>query len=439
MLTYLIRRLLLIIPTLIGMTWIVFTVMSNAPGGIEATVMPRDAQLKPEERQALQKYLNKRYGLDKPKIVQYLRWLNKISPVGFALYSDDDPKVIAAEKEELALEKPTQDKLNAALAEQRTLSLTTIAGKTRSDELDKQIADYRAELRKIDIGPDAGDAMLSQPRIKLGFLGIEHGPFSGTIDMGQSFVRRTRVSELILERLPVSLSLQIVALPISYSIAIWLGIQQARRRGSGFDVTLSGATLMLWCIPVIWSTVMLIGYLANEQYLRIFPTTGLNDINERAMLFFPSWSASGFQRGWLLDRIWHMVLPVTCLTYGNLAFLSRLARGSLLDNLNSDYVRTARAKGLPPGAVLYRHGFRTSLIPLITVLVNILPGMVVGSVVVETAFGINGMGRLAVEAAQSRDFELLLSLTVVVGLLELTAYLLADLGYAVADPRVSFE
>ena len=89
--------------------------------------------------------------------------------------------------------------------------------------------------------------------------------------------------------------------------------------------------------------------------------------------------------------------------------------------------------------VLYRHAFRTSLIPLITVLVNILPGMVVGSVVVETAFGINGMGRLAVEAATSRDFELLLSLTVIVGILTLAAYLLADLSYAVADPRVSFE
>lgn len=436
MLTYLIRRLLLIIPTLVGMTAIVFMVMSNAPGGIEATVMPRDAQLKPEERQALQKYLNKRYGLDKPKIVQYLRWLNKISPVGFALYPDDDPRVIEAEKRELEQERPTQEKLNAALAEQRTLSLTTIAGKTRSEELDGEIARHRAELKRIDIGPDAGDAMLSRPRIKLGF---ESGLFSGTPDMGTSFVRRTRVSELILERLPVSLSLQVVALPISYGVAIWLGIQQARRRGGGFDVSLSAVTLMLWCIPVIWATVMLIGYLANDQYLRLFPTTGLNDINERAMLFFPSWNEGGFQRGWLLDRLWHMVLPVTCLTYANLAFLSRLARGSLLDNLNSDYVRTARAKGLPAGVVLYRHAFRTSLIPLITVLVNILPGMVVGSVVVETAFGINGMGRLAVEAAQSRDFELLLSLTVVVGLLELAAYLLADLGYAVADPRVSFE
>lgn len=220
---------------------------------------------------------------------------------------------------------------------------------------------------------------------------------------------------------------------------MWLGVQQAKRRGSAIDVSVSGLTLALWCIPVIWATVMFIGFFANEQYFRWFPTTGLNDINERAMNFLPSWGANGFEEGWLLDRAWHMVLPTICLVYANFAFLSRLARGSLLDNLNSDYVRTARAKGLPPGVVLYRHALRTSLIPLITVLVNILPGIVTGSVVVEVAFGINGMGSLSIEAARGRDFELLLSLVVVVGLLQLTAYLLADIGYAVADPRVSFE
>lgn len=426
MLTYLLRRLLLIIPTLIGMTAIIFTVMANAPGGIEATVMPRDAELKPEERRAVQNYINKRYGLDKPMVLQYFRWLNKISPVGFALYPDDDPRVIEAEKRELELEKPVQAKLDAARAEQRGLPLTTRAAKDRSDELDREIAGYTKQLRAISVGPDAGDAILTRPVIKLP-------------DLGESFVRRVRVSELIKERLPVTLSLQMVALPISYGLAVWLGVQQARRRGGLFDVSMSGFTLMLWCVPVIWTTVMLIGYFANKEYLGWFPATGLNDISERSMRFFPGGGPAGFERGWLLDRLWHMVLPMICLVYANFAFLSRLARGALLDNLNSDYVRTAHAKGLPPGVVLYRHAFRTSLIPLITVMVNILPGMVTGSVVVETAFGINGMGRLAVDAAVARDFELLLSLGVFVGFLQLTAYLLADLGYAVADPRVSFE
>jgi ABC-type dipeptide/oligopeptide/nickel transport system permease component len=428
MLTYLIRRLLLIVPTLVGMAAIVFAVTSLAPGGIEATVMPRDAQIKPEERAALQKYLNKRYGLDSPKYVQFGRWLNKISPLGFATYPDDNPRVLEAEKRERELEAPTQAKLDAAYAEQRTLLLTTKAGLARSEALDREIAAHKAELRRIAIGPDAGDAIFTRPRIKWP-------------DLGESFVRRTRASELLIERLPVSISLQAVSLPVSYALAVFLGIHQARKRGKLFDVGMSGLTLMLWCIPVIWLTVLLLGFLASEQYphLRLFPTTGLNSINEGAMRFFPSSRDGVFQAGWLLDRAYHMVLPTICLTYTNFAFLSRLARGALLDNLGADFVRTARAKGLPERIVLYRHAFRASLIPLLTVLVNILPGMVVGSVVVETAFGINGMGSLAVDAAKQRDFELLLSLTVATGLLQLVAYLLADIGYAMADPRVSFE
>jgi microcin C transport system permease protein len=428
MLTYLFRRLLLIIPTLIGMAAIVFTVVSMAPGGIEATVMPRDAQIKPEERQAMQKYLNKRYGLDRPKYIQFFRWLNKVSPLGFATYADDDPRVIAADEKENQAEAPVNAKVQTLLDEQRTLPLTTKTGLARSEAIDAELKSLRRELREIQFGPDAGDARLTRPKIKLP-------------DLGDSFVRRTPVADLIAQRLPVTLSLQAVSLPLSYALAVWLGVQQAKRRGKLFDVTISGFTLALWCIPVIWLSLLLVGFFASEKYpnLRFFPATGLNDISEGAMQFFPSWGAAGFERGWLLDRAYHMILPVICLTYTNFAFLSRLARGALLDNLNADYVRTARAKGLPPGVVLYRHAFRTSLIPLITVLVNILPGLIGGSIVVETAFGIQGMGSLSVDAARQRDFELLLSLTAVVGLLQLSAYLLADIGYALADPRVAFD
>jgi ABC-type dipeptide/oligopeptide/nickel transport system permease component len=233
--------------------------------------------------------------------------------------------------------------------------------------------------------------------------------------------------------------LQLISLPISYALAIWLGIQQARHRNSAFDYTVSGTTLALWSVPQIWMGVLLIGYLASAQYLKLFPTTGLNDPNEAAMAFLPQVTDAGFQKGWLLDRLYHLVLPVLCLTYANFAFLSRLTRGALLDNLNADFVRTARAKGLGERVVLYRHAFRNSLIPLITVLVNLLPGLIAGSVVVENIFGINGMGRLFVDAAFQRDSELLLSFTLVAGVLGLTAYLLADIGYAVADPRVSYE
>jgi ABC-type dipeptide/oligopeptide/nickel transport system permease component len=389
MTTYLIRRLLLIVPTLIGMTIIVFSSLAMAPGGIGASLLTRTGEMRPDERKTREDYLNRRYGLDKPKPVQYLRWLNKISPVRFGSYEENDPAVVKA-NEEAAARGP---------------------------------------------GPDGKPA---KPRLRVGDL-----KFSKIIvdypDLGDSMVRARPVTALIAEALPKTVMLQVLAIPISYSLAIWLGVQQARRRGRSFDYAASGTTLALWSVPSIWVGVLLIGFFANEQYLRWFPTTGLNSPTEASMRFLPHWNPAGFQPGWLLDRLYHLILPLICLTYANFAFLSRLTRGALLDNLNSDFVRTARAKGLPERVVLYRHAFRNSLIPLITVVAHLLPLMVTGSVVVENIFGINGMGKLAVEAAFSRDFELLLSLTLVASLLTLTGYLLADIGYAIADPRVSYD
>jgi ABC-type dipeptide/oligopeptide/nickel transport system permease component len=389
MLTYVLRRLLLFVPTLIGMTAIVFFVMANAPGGIGASLLTTTGEMRPDERRAREEYLNARYGLDRPKPLQYLRWLNKVSPIGFGTYDVKDPAVLDA-------------------------------------------ADEASRL------PPGADGKPAKPTVRAGDINVFR-PQIKVPDLGDSFARGRQVNELIRERLPVSLVLQVLSLPISYGLAIWLGIQQAKRRGSSFDYGVSTFTLGLWCVPSIWVAVLLVGFLANDQYLRWFPTQGLNDLNGTAMAFLPSHGPEGWQPGWLLDRLYHMCLPVLCLTYANFAFLSRLARGALLDNLNADFVRTARAKGLKERVVLYRHAFRNSLIPLITVVANLLPAMIGGSVIVENVFAINGMGRLFVEAAQQRDFELVLSLTLVVSILTLTGYLLADLGYALADPRVSYE
>jgi len=144
-------------------------------------------------------------------------------------------------------------------------------------------------------------------------------------------------------------------------------------------------------------------------------------------------------RGFLLDRLWHVILPVICLAYAGFAFLSKLTRSAVLENLLSDYARTARAKGLAEQTVLWRHVFRNSLLPLITVSATLLPSLLAGSVIVESIFSIDGMGQLAVEAVKGRDRELVLSVTLLSGLLTLIGYLIADIGYALADPRVSYD
>jgi ABC-type dipeptide/oligopeptide/nickel transport system permease component len=389
MATYILRRVLLVLPTLLGMTLVIFLVMALSPGGISASLISREGTMRPEERKALQDYLNARFGLDLPVHRQYLRWLNKVSPIGFRTYRLDDPAVIEAAK--AAEAAPVDEHGNKP----------------------------KPKIR-------AGDIIWTRPAIKMP-------------DLGESFVRRRPVIDLIKEALPVTLLLNLISFPLIYAIAILAGIRAARHRGKLFDVASSTIFLGLWSVPTILAGVMFIGFLASEQYLHIFPTNGLHDLLAGDFTFLPHFAADGFHRGWLLDTAWHLVLPIICLSYGSLAILSKLTRGAVLENVTADYARTARAKGVAESNVLYRHVFRNSLLPLITVGAQILPAMLSGSIVVESIFGIAGMGRLDVEAVFMKDPELVLSTAMITGLLGLGGYLLGDILYALADPRVSYD
>lgn len=458
--TYVLRRLLLMVPTLFGITLVVFLVMALSPGGISTQSLVEGQGLEPEVKKALQDYYNRIYGLDDPAPVQYLRWLNNISPIGFTL----------------------------------------------------------DEQGNID-----------------GFS------FAKGSDLGQSFRYGRPVLDLLRERVPITLLLNVVSIPIIYLIAISIGVRAAVYRGKSFDVGSGITMLALWSIPTMLAGVLLIGFFASDQYWHWFPTAGLSSRQALDMPFLPHWSdmwdlamllvfmvlgvvslsklavlnnsnwrtaifsilgallglamaqalpgdthwitslfmalllgatiglagytdyitmrvaiggllglllgavltahlASGeFVRGFLLDRLWHLFLPVLCLSYGGFAFLAKLTRTSVLENLLSDFTRTARAKGVPEKDVLWRHVFRNSLLPLITVSASLLPGLLGGSVIVEQIFSIEGMGKLAVEAVKGRDREVVLSITLISGLLTLVGYLIADMCYAIADPRVSYD
>ncbi|HWB52703.1 MAG TPA: ABC transporter permease, partial [Tepidisphaeraceae bacterium] len=209
---------------------------------------------------------------------------------------------------------------------------------------------------------------------------------------------------------------------------------------NGYFDRVSGSILLaLWCIPTMCAGVLLIGFLANIQYLEIFPTGGLHATLASTMPFLPHWIGGHFERGYLLDTCWHLVLPVVTLTYGGFAFLTKLTRSAVLENLAADYARTARAKGVSERVMLFRHVFRNSLLPLITVAAQILPGLLAGSIIVESIFSIHGMGLLAIQAVDARDRDLVLAEALIAGILGLTSYLISDLCYAVADPRVTYE
>ena len=160
-----------------------------------------------------------------------------------------------------------------------------------------------------------------------------------------------------------------------------------------------------------------------------FPPAGLSSNYADQLPFFP----------WLVDRLWHLVLPVLCLTYTGFAYLTKQTKAAMLDNLQADYVRTARAKGLSEATVICKHVFRNSIIPLITIMATLLPAMLGGSVIIEKIFSIPGMGLLAFEAVTSRDYNMVMAIATMAGVLNLVGLLLADIAYAIADPRISFD
>jgi peptide/nickel transport system permease protein len=359
MLSYIIRRILLMIPTLLGITLLVFLVMALSPGGITGTLLSAQGTMDPVARRLRQEYLERRYGLDKPLMVQYGRWLNRVSPIG----------------------------------------------------VKERGAGFPSNW-KVGLKPP---------------------------DLGESFMRQRPVSAIVKETLPITLLLNLVSIPIVYAIAVTVGIYAARGRGKWLDVTSGTVFLALWSIPIMWTGVMMLGFLANRDYLPWFPTAGLHDTRADLMPFLPRWGAGGWERGWLLDWIWHLVLPVICLSYTGFAFLSKLMRAAVLENLSADFARTARAKGLPENAVLFRHVLSNSLLPLITIAATILPGMLGGSLIVERIFTISGMGNLTVESIMLKDQEVVLSLTLVIAVVSLVSLLVADICYALADPRITYE
>ena len=248
-----------------------------------------------------------------------------------------------------------------------------------------------------------------------------------TFDFGNSFLDHRPVAEKILERLPPTLILNLVSLVLALSLAIPLGLYSAVRKYSLFD-KLGGTVLyMLYSLPEFWVALVLIMIFGVK--LEILPFIGMESIEARDLGFFPH----------MWDRILHLVLPTICLTYGSLAYLSRFVRGSTLEVINQEYIRTARAKGLDDKRVVYKHVFKNTLIPVLTLLGILLPTLISGSVILEYIFSWPGIGQLFFEAVMSRDYPTVMGLSFMAAVLVLLSTLIADLLCAWVDPRITYD
>ena len=448
MFSYVVRRILLFFPTVLGATLLVYGLMYVSPTKITDSLLPPGGEMRPEAREEKEAYINERFGLKDPFFVQYFRWLNNASPVGIGVWRYNDPLVVEQRKERREWRAVKEKELVAADPKLRGNELRDALDAAEVEagvEFKPRPGQFRVPNTLIDFG--GGDEQAAAPTTAPSTMPSPPPaaavPLVKGSDLGYSFVWQRPSIDLIKERLPITLLLNALSIPLALAVSIFTGAWSARHRGKWQDWGTGTVLLALYSVPVIWAGVMAIGFFANVQYVKWFPPGELTGLSAAEQPYFPMYAADGgggaFRAGYLLDMSWHLALPVLCLTYGQFAYLSKLTRTSMLETLSSDYVRTARAKGVSAATVLWRHAFRNAVGPIITVLAGLLPAIVAGSVVVETIFTINGMGSLFIESLKRGDRELFLSLTLVTLILTVVSYLIADLAYAAADPRVSYE
>ncbi len=372
MLAYIIRRLLFIVPTLFGIMLINFVVIQAAPGG---PVEQMIAKIKGEAVAAIER-------------------------VG-----------VGGQTEIVGLEGTQQSGAGAVESK------------------------YRG-ARGID--PE----LIKEIERRFGFDQPPHVRFVtmlknyATFDFGESFFRGRRVVELILEKMPVSISLGIWTTLLVYLICIPLGIAKAVRDGSKFDVWTSGAIIVGNAIPSFLFAILLIILFAGGRYFQWFPLRGLVS-GEFTHLGFLGCIATPIC---IADYFWHITLPVLAMVIGGFASLTMLTKNSFLEEINKQYVITARAKGLKERRVLYGHVFRNAMLIVIAGFPSAFVGILfTSSLLIEVIFSLDGLGLLGFEAALGRDYPVMFGTLYFFSLIGLLLRLVSDLAYVFVDPRIDFE
>jgi len=281
----------------------------------------------------------------------------------------------------------------------------------------------------------AVDEAMAQWRAQYGLdrpLHVQYGIWMKnllTLEFGESFKDNQPVWSKIVERLPVTIKLNALSILLVYLIAIPLGIYSATHPNTWSDQALTLFAFVLFAVPLVWAATMAIVFICGGDFLYLFPPGGLESLDYSQQ--WPFWQK-------MKDQAWHLFLPVVLMSYDGFAGLSRYMRASMLEVLGQDYVRVARAKGLSEKVVVLKHVLRNSLIPLVTILAGILPGIIGGSVIIETIFSIPGLGQLGYESVLARDYPTIMALFTVSAVLTLIGILISDLLLSVVDPRIAF-
>jgi peptide/nickel transport system permease protein len=483
--TYLLRRLLLMIPTFFGISLLIFAVLNLAPGrpGAQAESADMASNARGEQTQESYRIFREQFNLDKPilfntrpslstaevrhdleivselvpaSIVERLEVQDRLADLGnYAV-----PHLIAILREAHAAGQ-------AGLRDTAAYFLRQAAPRRLVDPFDPtpspavrafndEVAAERGELSSLRYDFDAPEARKvevldgwvawytrvaqrfeysSADELRIFFFDTRFATYWKNLlhlDFGVSLATREPVITTLLSKLKYSLSLSLISLTLAYAISIPLGIYSAVRRGTRSDRVLTIALFTLYSLPSFFIATLALYFFSEGsdwEALKLFPTGGFTSLDFEDKTTF----------GRIADIAWHLALPVACLTYGSLAALSRYMRTGLLEVVQSDYIRTARAKGLPERTVIGKHALRNGLLPIITLLANLLPAALGGSVVIEFIFGIPGIGQWTIESIYQRDYNVIMGVQLLTTILVLFGMLLTDIGYALADPRIRYH
>lgn len=248
------------------------------------------------------------------------------------------------------------------------------------------------------------------------------------LDFGKSHIDKKPVLETVLSKLKYSITLAVSSVFLIYLISLPLGIWSSVRQGTIADQVVTFVLFMLYSLPSFFVAVILLNTLTIGEWAP-FPNIGFQSDNAEQFTTLE----------YIKDVMWHVCLPIICMSYGGLAALSRYARTGLLDVIRADYIRTARAKGLPEGVVIIKHAARNGMIPIITLMATLLPVLIGGSVIIEVIFGIPGMGSYIFSSILQKDYNAVMVVLLISSSLTLIGMLLADLAYALVDPRITFN
>ena len=338
--------------------------------------------------------------------------------------------------------------MTAYLAQRLLLTIPTFIGITLIAFLVMRLAPGDpAELRAAGgLGAAAGagisvekrgavDEAMAQWRSQYGLdqpLHVQYGVWLknlATLSFGESFKDNQPVWNKIAERLPVTLTLNVWSIIVVYLVAIPLGIYSATHPNTFGDRVTTLAAFVLFAVPLVWAATMALVFLCGGDFYYLFPPGGLESLDFSN--HWPLWKK-------IKDHAWHLFLPVVLLSYDGFAGLSRYMRSSMLEVLGQDYVQVARAKGRQEKTVILKHVLRNSLIPQVTILASILPGLIGGSIIIETIFSIPGLGQLGYESVLARDYPTVLALLTVTAVLTLIGILISDVLLSIVDPRIAF-